>query len=145
MLQTWRKPAKLFSDFNTLQFACVMGIIIFVLLTLFMTAPTPHGGIGLDVPRVLHPAPMPGADRKDAIKVAITRDDMIFFGPDRVYDPADLSNKIKDALRNPDVEHKVYIKADARADWGRVKLVLQEAHDAGIIRVAFLADQRHIH
>ena len=87
MLRSWRKPAKLFSDFNTLQFASVMGIIIFVVLTLFMTAPTPHGGIGLDVPRVLHPAPMPGADRKDAIKVAITRDGMIFFGADRVYNP----------------------------------------------------------
>lgn len=27
MLQTWRKPAKLFSDFSTLQFACVMALV----------------------------------------------------------------------------------------------------------------------
>lgn len=139
-----QRSLKLFNDFNTLQFASIMGIVIFVVLVFFMTAPTPHGNGGIDVPRVLQPISMPGADREDAIKILISRDGHIYIGADWVS-PTDVSKEISDRLKDPDVEHKAYIKADARARWGTVKLVLQGVHDAGIARVGFLADQRHLH
>lgn len=140
-----RRSLKLFSEPNSIQFASVMGLVMFVVLAFFMTAPTPHGGIGVDVPRVLGPAPLPGANRKDTIKITITRDGHVFIGPDPLYEPGNLQNRIKDLLKDPEVEQTVYIKADARARWGAVKLVLQAVHDAGIVRVAFLANQRHVH
>lgn len=141
-----RIPPKLFSDFNTPQVAAVTALVIFIVLVAFMTMPEEHfSGIAADVPRVLHPVLMPGASRRDAIKITITREGKIWVGFDPLYDPADLSRKIEDVLRDPDAEHKAYIKADARAPWGGVKLVLQGVHDAGIVRVAFLADERHLH
>jgi len=45
-------------------------------------------------------------------------------------------------LQDRDVERKVYIHADNRAQWGTVKLVLNGVSEAGILRVAFLAYQR---
>jgi len=139
-----RKPfrsLKLFSDFNTLQFASVMGMVVFVLLLVFMTV-SPHGhGVSADLPKVLHPVSMPGALREDVLKVTILRDGRVYFGADRV-DAAALRQKIAERLNDRGAERRVYIVADARAEWGTVKIVLDGVRSAGILRVAFLVDQR---
>ena len=80
MLQTWRKSSKLFSDFNTLQFACVMSLVMFVLLIIFLTIPTHHPGITADLAKVDHPVAMPSANREDAMKVFVMRDGKVYFG-----------------------------------------------------------------
>jgi len=142
MLQSWRKPAKLFSDFNTLQFACVMSLVVFVVLLTVLTFGAPTcGGMSADLPKVLHPVSMRGADREDAMIVNITRDGKVYFAVDQV-NPADLPQKIADRLKDHDVERKVYIKADMRARWGAVKPVLDAVRSAGLMRVAFLVDER---
>ena len=142
MLQSWRKPAKLFSDFNTLQFASVMSLVVFVPLVVFLvnTEPFHHGSV--DLPKVLHPVVMRGANREDAIKVTITRDGKVYFGTDQIV-PANLPAKIAERLKDKSVERKVYIVADMRARWGSIKPVLESVHAAGILRVAFLANERH--
>lgn len=141
MLRTWRKPAKLFSDFNTLQFACVMSLVVLVLLvvSLVWTPPFHHGSV--DLPKVLHPVSMPNGDSEDAMVVSVTRDGKVYFGADWV-NCADLSQKLTDRLMDRTVERKVYIKADTQARWGHVKQVLEAVHAAGILRVAFLTSQR---
>jgi biopolymer transport protein TolR len=143
MLQKPRRSGKLFSDFNNLQFAGVLGMVLFVILLLFMadTAPDQHRAISVDLPKVAHPTPMRGADREDAILVAITRDGQLFFGNDRITTDS-LTDRIQEHLKVRGVERKVYIKADMRAKWGGIKEVLDAVRSAGIIRVAFLADQR---
>lgn len=142
VLQSWRRPAKLFSDFNTMQFACVMSMIVFVVLlvVLMYGAPICHG-TSTDLSKVDHPVSMPGADREDAMIVNVTRDGKIYFAVDRV-NPADLCQKITDRLKDHSVERKVYIKADMRARWGTVKEVVAGVRAAGLMRVAFLVDQR---
>ena len=141
MLQTWRRPAKLFSDFHTLQFASVMSLVVFVILLFLMTAPPHHHAISTDLPKVNHPVSMPWAARDDAMTVAITRDGKVFLGGDLV-NSAELPMKIADRLKDRDVEWKVYIVADMRARWGSIKPVLDGVHAAGIRRIAFLVDQR---
>ena len=141
MLQSWRKPAKLFSDFNTLQFASVMSLVVLVVLLVFMTRPTADRGISIDPPKVLHPVSMPNAGREDAMVVSIFRDGKVYFGVERV-NPADLPQRITDRLKDHSVEKKVYINADLRARWGSVRQVLESVHSAGILRAAFLTDQR---
>ena len=138
--KSFRSP-KLFSDFNTLQFASVMGMVVFVLLLVFMTIPSHHGGVSADLPKVLHPVSMPGALSEDVMKVAILRNGQVYFGTDRV-DAAALRQKIAEHLNDRGVERKVYIVADSRAKWGAVKVVLDGVRSAGILRVAFLVDQR---
>ena len=141
MLQSWRKPAKLFSDFNTLQFACVMSMVVFVILLVFMTIPPHHHGTSVDLPKVLHPISMPAANREDAMIVNVTRDGKVYFGVEQVRLDA-LSQKIADCLKDHTVERKVYIKADMRARWGAVKGVVDNVRAAGLMRVAFLVEQR---
>ena len=141
MLQSWRKPAKLFSDFNTLQFAAVMSVLVFLLLLFFMTAPTQHHALAVDLAKADHPVSMTWANREDAMIVDITRDGKIFFGRDFVTS-VDLPEKIADRLKDHGVERKVYIRADMRARWETVKEVLDAVHAAGLMRVAFLVNQR---
>jgi biopolymer transport protein ExbD len=142
MLQSWRKPAKLFSDFNTLQFASVMCMVVFVIWLTFYVLPAAYQHhYSPDLPGVLHPTSMPWADREDAMLVSVTRDKQVYFGSERVA-PANLSQKITERLKDHSVERKVYIKADMRARWGAVKPVLDSVRAAGLMRVAFLVDQR---
>jgi len=143
MPQKPRRSAKLFSDFNNLQFASVMGMVLFViLLLLFLIEPPAHiKAVSADVPSVWHPVSMPGANRDDAILIWVTRDGKIFFGSDQITADS-LADRIREHLKNRDVERKVYIKADMSARWGGMKEVLDGVRSAGIIRVAFLAEQR---
>ena len=136
-----RSSPKLFSDFNTLQFAGVMAMVVFVMLLPFMMITTPHHGVSVDLPKAWHPAAMSGALREDAMKIWILRDGKVFFGNEQISADS-LPARITDHLKNRGVERKVYIAADARARWGTVKEVLDGVRAAGILRVAFLAHQR---
>jgi len=138
MLQTWRNSAKLFSDFNTLQFAGVMSLVVFVILLMFMVQPMvfDHGG-SVDLAKVFHPVPMPGALREDAMQIWITRDGRLYFGSDQILADT-LPERIQQRLKDRDVERKVYIKADRRARWGAVRTALDGVRSAGVLRVAFL-------
>jgi len=60
-----------------------------------------------------HPVSMPGADRENAMKIAITRDGKVYFGVEQVRS-SDLPQKISDRLKDSEVEWKVYIVADMR-------------------------------
>ena len=61
---------------------------------------------------------MHDADKEDALLVAITRDDKVFFGTDLVK-PDDLTQKIKDAWRTGTDKTRLS-KADMRAKFGWV-------------------------
>jgi biopolymer transport protein ExbD len=81
MLRKRHRSVRLFSDFNTIQFASVMGMVVFVLLLVFMTMPTDGHGSSVDMPKVSHPVSMPGALREDAMQVAVRRDGMFISEP----------------------------------------------------------------
>jgi biopolymer transport protein ExbD/biopolymer transport protein TolR len=144
MLQSWRKLAKLFSDFNTLQFAGVMGMVLFVILLVFMEDTRPHHlrWVAVDLPKVRQPVSMRDADREDAMIIVVTRDERVFLGNDLLTLDV-LSMKIADRLHERGVEQRVYLNADARASWGAVKPVLDAVRAAGIVHIAILTEQRH--
>lgn len=92
------------------------------------------------MPKVSRPIFMAGADREDAMLVAIHRDGKVFFRSDPVmveWLPDRIRNAVKDGAEN-----RVYIKSDARAKYGWVKEVLDEVRAAGVEKVGFLVDQR---
>jgi biopolymer transport protein ExbD/biopolymer transport protein TolR len=128
---------KLFCNIDPSALAAVG----FVLLVVMMIVPQPHHGYGPDLPRVSHAVSMSGAEREDAMVIAVMRDGVVYFGSDRTS-PTQLPSKILDRLRDHAVEPRVYIRADRRAFYFNVKEVLDGVRSAGIKRVAFLVDQR---
>jgi biopolymer transport protein TolR len=134
---------KLFSGMDTTAFAAIMVVLVFTELIAGTMSYNPHHGVGIDLPRILRPVSMSGALRDDVMQVSITRDGKVFFGSDQIV-PDYLKEKIQTRLRDLDVERKVYIRADARARFGTVKIVVDGVRSAGILRVAFLVDQRRV-
>jgi biopolymer transport protein TolR len=134
------RSIRLFRGIDVSALASILVVLAFVLLVVAWMPPT-HHAYSVDLAHVGHPAPMPGASRDDAMIVVVTRDGLASFRGDHV-NPADLPAKIQDRLKDRGVERKVYIRADSRAKWGAVKVVLDGVRSAGILRVAFLVDQQ---
>ena len=138
-----KRLLKLFSSIDATAFASIMVVLVFVELIVGALAYNPHHGTSIDLPRVWHSVPMPGALREDVMQVSIARDVKIYFGSEQVI-PCSMAERIQARLKDRDVERKVYIRADAQARFGAVKTVLDGARSAGILRVAFLVDQRRL-
>jgi biopolymer transport protein ExbD len=134
------KPIQPLCGPDLTAFTCSAATVALTLLVAFMTAPTPHDGGSIDLPRVNHPTAMARAEREDALVVAIMRTGDVFFGNDK-FSAGSLSDALRERLHSTR-ERKVYIRADARVHWATVGLVLDEVRAAGIAEVAFLADQR---
>jgi biopolymer transport protein ExbD len=83
---------------------------------------------------------MRAADREDAMVVAVMRTGDVFFVGDRI-----LPDQLEFRIRRQVVfgaERKVYINADARAKYGRVREVLAAVQSSGVEKVGFLVRQR---
>jgi biopolymer transport protein ExbD/biopolymer transport protein TolR len=126
------------SDINVTPMVDVM----LVLLIIFMViTPMLQKGVSVDLAKTDNPAPMPDADKEDALLVAVMRDGVIFFGSDRINDPSELSSRVKDAVANR-TDKTVYVKADARAKYGRVVEVVDNVRSAGVDTLGLLTDQK---
>jgi biopolymer transport protein TolR len=119
------------------MFAGVMLVLLFILMVI---PPPVHHGRPIELAKTSHAIPMPGADREDAMIVAIQRDGKIFFDTTQVA-PEDLVDRIKDRLRlgSP---RPVYVKADARVHFHTVAEAVAEIRNAGMDRVVLLTERR---
>jgi len=97
-------------------------------------------GVSVDMAKTNSPTPMPDADKEDSLLVAVQRDGSVFFGSDKI-NPDDLTNKVKDRLANK-TDKRVFIKADARAKYGRVVEVVDDIRSAGVDQVGLLTEQK---
>ncbi len=117
--------------------------VMFALLYLFMAPsffPDSQTQKSVDLAKVGNPSLMRGADREDALIVAVERDGKVFLGIDLLTADS-LPARIRKGISNG-VESRVYIKADARAKYGAVKEVLDAVRASGVENIAFLTDQR---
>jgi biopolymer transport protein ExbD len=123
-------------------FASIMFVLVFTMMVAEVAASPPHGGAGLDLPRVWHPVGMWRAETEDALIVGISRDGRVFFRNEMVATD-ELPSKIKERLRRGS-ERKVYIKADAHVTYGRVGAVLDAVRSSGVENIAVLVEQRTV-
>jgi biopolymer transport protein ExbD len=114
-------------------------LLVLLIIMMLYTGGIGHG-VGLDLAVVSHPISFWFAPREDAIRVAITRDDNLFFGGSKVS-AADIPLKIRESIKNGS-EKRIYLQVDGRAKYGIVKPVLDEIRDARVERVSFLAYQK---
>jgi biopolymer transport protein ExbD/biopolymer transport protein TolR len=119
-----------------------MADVMLVLLIIFMVVtPMLQKGVSVDLAKTDNPQQMPDADKEDALLVAVMRDGKTFFGTEQVKDTADLTQKIKDRIANR-VDKRVYIRADARAKYGKVVEVVDNVRAAGVDQLGLLTEQR---
>ena len=104
--------------------------VVLVLLIIFMVVtPLIASGIAVDLPRTAHHARKPD-DGKDII-VSVTREERVYVGRSPVPRIEDLGPMmLAEKRRFPD--KSVFLKADARAPYGAVRVALQELHEAKI-------------
>ena len=115
--------------------------VMLVLLIIFMViTPMLQKGVSVDMAKVNSPAPMPDADKEDALLISIMRDGKIYFGSDRV-DADSLTQKVKDRLANK-MDKRFFIKSDARARYGTVVEVVDNVRSAGVDDVGLLTEQK---
>ncbi len=132
-----KKAAPVVSDINVTPMVDVM----LVLLIIFMVVtPMLQHGKQVDMAQVNNPTDMHDADKEDALQVAITRDDKVFFGTDPI-NPDDLTQKIKDRIANR-TDTRVFLKADARAKYGWVVAVVDDVRAAGVDQLGLLTEQK---
>jgi biopolymer transport protein ExbD len=141
MLASWRKPTSCIRNSSLNTFVPAMAVFAAVTVMLEMTIPRPfHGDMTPYLPKIAWPIYLPQAMREDAILVTISRDGSIFVRKDRVS-PDQIASAIRQSMTGGS-ERKVYIQADARTLYRNVKQVLDAAHEAGLINVSFLAEQK---
>jgi biopolymer transport protein ExbD len=117
-----------------------MADIMLVLLIIFMViTPMLQKGVSVDLAKVTEPRDMKEADKDDAIVVAITRDDRIFLGNNKIA-KEEITGQIKDLLANR-LDKTVYVKSDGRAKYGTVVAVVDEIRSAGVDQLGLLTDK----
>lgn len=97
-------------------------------------------GVTVELFKARHSIFMPGADREDALIIAVMRDGKVYFDCELIR-----SRQLRDKLHdrwNSSTQKRLYIKADARAHYKAVAWVLNEARDAGIDKVSLLTELR---
>jgi biopolymer transport protein ExbD/biopolymer transport protein TolR len=121
-----------------------MADIMLVLLIIFMVVtPMLQKGFSVDMAVVDNPIDMQGADKEDAIVVAVARDGRIFLGSEQIPNIENLTPRIRDLLNLPSRPDKtVYVRSDARAKYGDVVRVVDEVRAAGVDQLGLLTERR---
>jgi biopolymer transport protein ExbD len=107
-----------------------------------MVVVEPPSGGSIDLAKVNYPISMSGANRKDALIIAVMRNGSVFFGNDRLT-PEQLSPVLRERLIHR-TGRTIYLKVDERAKYADVAGVLDSLRSAGVGSVSFLLDQRKL-
>ncbi len=136
-LATRNEGAKVNSNINVTPMVDVMLclLIIFMVIT-----PMVQNKVNVDLPKVDQPITMPDAEKEDQVMVAITRDGRVYLGSEQVT-VDDLGQKVADKLANK-TSKRIYMRADARSQYGRVMEAIDSVRSAGVDQIGLLADQR---
>ena len=92
------------------------------------------------MPRVVHPCRDAARTREDGFNLELRETGGIFFGNEQIT-AEELPAKIEERLSHG-AERKVYIKADARARYGAVRIVSRGGAFCGVENVGILVEQR---
>ena len=128
---------ELMPDINVVPMADIM----LVLLIIFMVVtPMLQKGTSVDLARTDHPRDMPDADKEDAVLLAVARSGNVFLGNKQIA-PEDITAQVRDMLLNR-LDKTVYVKSDARAQYGAVVRVVDEVRAAGVDQIGLLTERR---
>jgi len=114
--------------------------VMLVLLIIFMVVtPMLNNKVNVDLPTSVSGVVMQNANKEDAVVVAVTRDGRTFLGSNQVTDD-DLGTKIAAMLENK-TDKEVFMRADARANYGKVMDAIDGIRAAGVNQLGLLTDK----
>jgi len=136
-------PRKCSSGVNLnflFNFPTVAVLALLPLLVIMMILPQPrrHGST-IRIPESHHAVPLRDALREDALTVAVERDGKVYLGREQVSLES-LHGRLMDHLRNG-APRQIFVSADRRANYGRVKNVVREIVLTGVYDVTFMAER----
>ena len=115
--------------------------VMLVLLIIFMViTPMLNNKVNVDLPQADAAVVMEDANKEDAVVVAVTRDGRTFLGGDQVT-VDDLGGKITAKLENK-TNKQVYMRADIRANYGKVMDAVDGIRSAGVSQLGLLTEKR---
>jgi len=115
--------------------------VMLVLLIIFMViTPMLNNKVNVDLPTADAAVVMEDANKEDAVVVAITRDGRTFLGGDAVT-VDDLGGKISAKLENK-TNKQVFMRADVRANYGKVMDAVDGIRSAGVSQLGLLTEKR---
>jgi len=114
--------------------------VMLVLLIIFMViTPMLNNKVNVDLPKTDAAVVMEDANKEDAITVAVTRDGRTFLGGDQVT-LDDLGPKIAAKLENKTTK-EVFMRADQRANYGKVMDAVDGIRSAGVSQLGLLTER----
>ena len=115
--------------------------VMLVLLIIFMViTPMLNNKVNVDLPTADAAIVMENANKEDAVTVAVTRDGRTYLGGDQVS-LDNLAAKISDKLENK-TDKEVYLRADVRANYGKVMDAVDQIRAAGVSQLGLLTEKR---
>ena len=117
---------------------CLIAATISVTFAAQAQTPPLRQGVSVQMARTANAAPMPAADNEDAWVVSVTADGRMFFDVKPVTQES-LTETMIETPRHRDQD--LYIKADARTNFGMVKPALKAATTDGFESAVLLTNQ----
>jgi len=115
--------------------------VMLVLLIIFMViTPMLNNKVNVDLPKADAAVVMEDANKEDAVVVAVTRDGRTFLGGDQVT-LDDLGPKISAKLENKPGNKEVFMRADQRANYGKVMDAVDGIRSAGVSQLGLLTER----
>jgi biopolymer transport protein TolR len=117
--------------------------VMLVLLIIFMViTPMLNNKVNVDLPTAAAAVVMENANKEDAITVAVTRDGRAYLGGDQVS-LDELGPKISAKLENK-TDKEVYLRADVRANYGKVMDTVDQIRSAGVSNLGLLTEKKDL-
>ncbi len=114
--------------------------VMLVLLIIFMViTPMLNNKVNVELPQANAAIVMENANKEDAVTVAVTRDGKAYLGGD-VVNVDDLGAKIGEKLTNK-TDKQVFLRADIRANYGKVMDVVDQIRAAGVSNLGLLTEK----
>jgi biopolymer transport protein TolR len=130
---------KVNSNINVTPMVDVMLVLVIIFMVI---TPMLNQKVNVDLPKVTAAIIMDNANKEDAITVAVGRDGKVFLGGDIV--PLDqLGNKVADLeskKTDPSSDKSVYLRADTRANYGKVMDTIDAVRTAGVSQLNLMTD-----
>jgi biopolymer transport protein ExbD/biopolymer transport protein TolR len=114
-----------------------------VLLIIFMViTPMLNNKVNVELVKADAAVVMENANKEDAIVIAVTRDGRYYLGADPVVVVDELRPKIETLLTNR-TDREIYMRADARAPYGKVMEAVDQARAADVNQMGLLTEKRN--